>query len=119
MQVSGHVSNDGKQVNMLMGQGTCRVGYPMSCCLAPLKGLWDPPEWIQRWFIREATAAASAAVSVSKNEARVSPGTSQGLPSTATDCISCLVGLSVKRDPPNRVGKKEFKNSHSLWAELS
>ena len=118
-QVSGHLSNDGKQVNILTGQGTCRVGYPMPCCLVSLKGLGDPPEWIQIRFIREAVAAASTAVSVSKNEARVSPGTFRGLPRAVTDCIGCLIGLPVKRGPPKRVGEREFKNAHALWTKLS
>ena len=29
-QVSGHLANNRKQMSILMGQGTCRVGFPMA-----------------------------------------------------------------------------------------
>ena len=61
-QLSGHVSNDNKQVNILTGQGTCNVGFPMSCCIVSKQNLGDPPEWIQRMTLRVAIKVACAEV---------------------------------------------------------
>ena len=42
-QLSGHVSNDNKQVKILTGQGTCSVGFPMSCCMIAKQNLGQAP----------------------------------------------------------------------------
>ena len=57
-QISGHVSNDGKQVNILTGQASCSVGFPMPCCMISKYTLNDPPAWLWRMFLRHATTAA-------------------------------------------------------------
>ncbi len=62
-QISGHVSNDGKQINILNGQGTCTVGYPMPCCMVSKAYLGRPPEWLMRMFLRQVLSAVSAAKS--------------------------------------------------------
>ena len=51
-QLSGHVSNDNTQVNILMGKGTCSVGFPMSCCMISKQNLGQALEWIQRKTLR-------------------------------------------------------------------
>ena len=50
-QISGHVSNDGKQINILSGQGTCTVGYPMPCCMVPRDRLGTTPRWLMIMFL--------------------------------------------------------------------
>ena len=32
-QISGHLSNDNKQVNIPTGQCSYSVGYPLACCM--------------------------------------------------------------------------------------
>ena len=61
-QLSGHVSNDNKQVNILTGQDTCSVGFPMSYCMVSKHNVGDPPEWIQRMTLRVAVKVACAEV---------------------------------------------------------
>ena len=61
-QLSGHVSNDNKQVNILTGQGTCGVGFPMSCCMVYKHNLGHAPEWIQRTTSRVVIKVACAVV---------------------------------------------------------
>ena len=61
-QISCHQSNDNKQINILTGQGSCSVGFPMSCCMVSKHNLGDPPEWIQRRTIRESIKTSSVAV---------------------------------------------------------
>jgi len=45
-QLSGHPSNDGKQINILTGQGSCSVAHPMPCCMVRKNELGRPPRWI-------------------------------------------------------------------------
>ena len=42
-QLSGHLSNNGKQINILTGQGSCSVGYPMPCCMVHNEDMGRPP----------------------------------------------------------------------------
>jgi hypothetical protein len=48
-QLSGHLSNDGKQINILTGQCSCSVGYPMPCCMVHKGDLGRPPRWM--WLL--------------------------------------------------------------------
>ena len=42
-QISGHVSNEGKHINILTGQGSCSGGCPMPCCFVSKYNLGDAP----------------------------------------------------------------------------
>ena len=102
-QVSGHLANDGKQVNILTGQGTCRVRFPMACCRVSLNSLDNAPEWIQQQFLQEAAKAGSVTVST-KLHKDVDDGL-PCLPNAVIDLIGDLAEMPVKSDPPKRVGE--------------
>ena len=51
MNILGHVSNNGKQINILMGQGSCSVSYPMPCGMVSKYNLSTPPKWLMRLFL--------------------------------------------------------------------
>ena len=59
LQNIGNLANDNKMINILTGQGSCRVKCPMSCCTVPLENLGDPPKWIQRKLLDEKVAAGT------------------------------------------------------------
>ena len=125
-QLSGHVSNDNKQVNILTGQGTCSVGFPMSCCMVSKHNVGDPPEWIQRMTLRVAIKVACAEVAnnlgpllymhrfaavikaasvavVAEHYSRVDPPEYTNILSDhVIELISEFAGLPVSRDPPWR-----------------
>ena len=42
-QKIGNVANNNKIINILSGQGSCRVKYQMSCYMVPLENLGDEP----------------------------------------------------------------------------
>ena len=48
LQNFGHVSSDNKIINILTGQGSCRVKCPMPCYMACPEKHGNPLEWIQR-----------------------------------------------------------------------
>ena len=56
----GNVANDNKMINILSGQGSCRVKCPMSCCVVPLEKLGAAPVWIQRKLLAEKVATGTA-----------------------------------------------------------
>ena len=43
-QVSGHLANDNKQINILSGQFSCSVKCPMTCCVDTKENLGVAPE---------------------------------------------------------------------------
>ena len=45
-QVSGHLANDKKQINILSGQCSCSVKCHMPCCMVTKENLGVAPEWI-------------------------------------------------------------------------
>ena len=116
-QISGHVSNDGKQINILTGQGSCSVGYPMPCCFVSKFNLGDAPEWLQRKFLRASISGASTAAATKHNEGST-PGLSlaSALPDNVVDLIASLAGFPVTLDAPRREGELCFINTHKLWA---
>ena len=115
-QISGHVSNDGKQINILTGQGSCSVGYPMPCCFVSKFNLGDAPEWLQRKFLRAAIRGASIAAATERNGG-VAPVVSPtfAIPDVVVDLIASLAGFPVTSDAPRREGELCFKNTHALW----
>ena len=115
--MSDHLANNGKQVRILTGQGSCRVDFPMMCCLVSLSGLGGAPVWIQRWFLQKAMTSGSAIISRRRKE--VVACSLLTLQSAVIDPIGDLAIMLVKKDPPKRVGRFEFKNSHAEWARLS
>ena len=115
-QISGHVSNDGKQVNILSGQGSCTVGYPMPCCLVAKENLGRPPQWLMRLFVRRAIAAASARRSSLLGEQEVA---NVHLPDAIVDSIALLSALPVVEDPPRREGHLSFAHTHKKWRRLT
>ena len=46
-QLSGHLANDNKQINILTGQCSCTTRRTMSCCMVSKENLGVAPEWIQ------------------------------------------------------------------------
>ena len=60
LQHFGHVSNDNKMINILTGQGSCRVKYLISCCMERLENLDNPLEWMQRALLEEKLLAGTA-----------------------------------------------------------
>ncbi len=115
-QISGHVSNYGKQINILNGQGSCSVGYPMPCCLVSKSDLGRPPEWLMRMFLRHVITAASNAAAVQHAEV---PWGIRQLPDNVIDLIGDLSGLPVVRDAPQREGSYSFEYTHNRWMSLS
>ena len=105
-QISGHVSNDGKQINILSGQASCSVGFPMPCCMVSKKNLGQPPEWLMRMFLRHAITAAAR---IGANE----------LPDYVIDIIGAMAGLPVLRDADRRTGEKCFVKTNLLWQDLT
>jgi len=93
--------NDGKQINILTGQGSCYVGYPMPCCMVHNEDLGRPPYWIIL-HLRQ---------------------TVWSLPLTITDkavgIISQFVGKPVYPDQPTREGEFSFKSTHGQWKRLT
>ena len=45
-QLSGQLSNDGKQINILTGQGSCSGVHPMPGCMVQNDHFGKPPMWI-------------------------------------------------------------------------
>ena len=45
-QLSGHLSNDNKQINILTGQCSCSVGYPMPCYMVSKNNPGVAPKYI-------------------------------------------------------------------------
>ena len=91
-QVSGHVSNDNKQINILTGQTCCSVSYPMPCYLVKNNDLGRPPVWLQLRFLRAAVSSPS------------------NLPEKLVRLIGDYAAMPVTSDPPMRVGDHCFKN---------
>jgi hypothetical protein len=60
LQNIGNVANDNKMINILSGQGSCRVKCPMSCCVVPLEKLGAAPVWIQRKLLAEKVTSGTA-----------------------------------------------------------
>jgi hypothetical protein len=115
-QISGHVANDGKQVNILTGQAYCSVGYPMPCCMVSRNELGQPPEWLMRLFLRHVIIAASRKAASDRSEDEPS---SYQLPDDVVDRIGAMAGLPVLSDAARRVGDMCFTNSNRLWQELT
>ena len=46
-QLSGHITNDNKQVTILTHQCSCSVKYSMLCCMVSKSNLGMAPVWIQ------------------------------------------------------------------------
>jgi len=57
LQNTNNLSNDNKMIDILTGQVSCRVKCPVSCCMARLKNLGNPLEWIQRALLEEKVKA--------------------------------------------------------------
>ena len=134
-QLSGHVSNDNKQINILTGQGTCSVGFPMACCMVSKHNLGCPPEWIQRMTLRVAIQVACAEVAnnldplvyrhrfaAAIEAASVTldlPEYTNLLSDHVIELIGEFAGLPVSCDPPWREGELSFKKTHAMWARCS
>ena len=56
----GNVANDNKMINIISGQGGCRVKCPMSCCVIPLEKLGAALVWIQRKLLAEKVTTGTA-----------------------------------------------------------
>jgi len=86
-QLSGPLSNNGKQIIILTGQGSCSVGYPMPCCMVHKEDLGRPPRWI-RFHLRRTAWSLPLAIS-----------------DTAIVIISQFIGKPVYLDQPTREGE--------------
>ena len=100
-QLSVHLSNNGKQINILTGQDRCSVGYPISCCMVHMEDLGRPHCWIRLRLRR----------------------TAWSLSLTFTDrvvvIISQFIGKPVYPDQPPREGAFSFKSTHVQWKRLT
>ena len=100
-QLSGQLSNDGKQISILTGQGSCSVSYPMPCCMVSKADLGKPPEWIQRqirrnkWWLPEE------------------------LHDNIIDLISSYLGKPITKDAPARDGEFGLNVTHAKWNALT
>ena len=110
-QISGHLSNDGKQVNILTGQASCAVGYPMPCCLASKQQLGIAPEWIQRRTMRMRILESVPQTN--------GPVVLPMLPDSVIDSIGKYWGHNIRHDAPKREGELSFENTHAVWAKLN
>ena len=101
-QLSGHLSNDEKQVNILTGQGSCSVAHTMPCCMVSKNELGRPP-LLARLRLRR---------------------TAWSLTSTLTDKMVTLIsqwaGQPLYPYPPTRVGELSFTaRTHAQWNRLT
>jgi len=101
LQLSGHLANDNKQINILTCQGSCSVMYPMPCCRVHKDNLGQAPVWIQRRYIR-----ALFSVSPEANDRII-------------DLLAAFAGEPIVEDAPKRVGEYCFAKSHAKWHQLS
>ena len=96
-QVSGHLSNDNKQINILTGQASCSVSYPMPCCMVKKEDLGRPPEWLQIRFLRAAVSSP------------------REVPDHLIKLIGEFAGMPVTLDPPMRAGEYCLRKTSALW----
>ena len=101
LQLSGHLANDNKQINILTGQGSCSVMYPMPCCLVHKDNLGQAPVWIQRRYIRALFSAPQEA------DDRI------------IDLLAAYLGKPIIADAQKRVGEFCIEKSHAKWHQLS
>ena len=109
------MSNHGKHINILTGQASCTVGYPMSCCMISKYKLNTPPAWFMRLFLHRVIMAAATKTALSRGEMF----TVCDLPDRVVDLIGDLGGHPVTPDAPHCVGELSFLNSNQKWYELT
>jgi hypothetical protein len=100
-QISGHLANDNKQINILTGQGSCSVSYPMPCCLVHKSNLGQPPEWLQRRYLRALVSAPSE------------------WEDSIIELIGAFLGKPLVKDPRKREGEFCFQKTHAKWHQLT
>ncbi len=115
-QISGHVSNDGKQINILTGQASCSVTYPMPCCMVSKHDLGRRPFWMQKLFWRHAIYATADARSRERGEI---PMALADLPVPLVDLIIKFSGVELQEDAQLREGKFTFELTHRKWVSLT
>ena len=114
-QISGQWMNDGKQINILNGSGSCSVGFPMPCCLRAKSQLGVPPAWLMRMFLRRVIGAAAKQKAINNRQAV--PYVE--LPDAAVDLVSEMWGHPVIPDRPKREGKYTYKKCHKRYKKLT
>ena len=117
-QVSGHVANDGKCINILDGKPGCRCKCPMSCCMVLLENLGDPMEYIQEMMLDEKIASVEwiDQIHPKRGGQRVynySDFCANRLPDKVRKLISELADEKIKPDPKKRVGDLALHNTHA------
>ena len=63
-QISGHLYNDNKQINILTGQHSYSVLYPISCCMISKKNFGVSSEWIQWQLLRKSVVSVGLVTSL-------------------------------------------------------
>ena len=110
-QISGHCSNDGKQINILNGQPSCSVGFPMGCCMVAKADLGQPLEWMMRAYLRMLMTGISKEAAEKKNECWEKVEVTDNI----VNLIGEFAGMPVPKDAELREGEFSFKNCHERY----
>ena len=89
------------QIDILTGQGSCSVSYPMPCCLVHKNNLGQPPEWLQRRYLRALVSAPSE------------------WEDSIIELIGAFLGNPLVKDPGKREGEFCFQKTHAKWHQLT
>ena len=123
-QVSGHLANDNKQINILTGQCSCTVKHPMACCMVAKENLGVAPEWIQRRLIEEKVASVEWIFSLSSALANSEPVVYSEFVQKAIDPeilerIAEYADCKITSDAPRRTGELSFDKTSERWDWLT
>ena len=115
-QIYGHISNDNKQVNILTGQCSCSVRYPMSCCIVSKHNLGVASEWIQWKLLRKSIALVEWVVSLSTSiSLSVYLAFDNFIPlelsKSTLEHIANYAGCKITPDPPQRTGRLSIQKT--------
>ena len=77
------------------------MSYPMPCCLVHKNNLGQPPEWLQRRYIR---ALASAP---------------REWEDSIIELIGDFLGKPLVKDPRKREGEYCFQKTHAKWQQMT
>ena len=108
-QLSGHITNNNKQVTILTGQYSCSGRYPMSCCMVYRLNLGMAPVWIQWQLKHEGIASmewvCSLVVSISTAGPFVFTNfTPTKLPESVLKMITEFLDCKIILDLPQHTG---------------
>ncbi len=104
-----------KQINILTGQASCTVDYPMSCCMILKYKLHTLPAWLLRLFLCRVITSAATKTALSWGEIF----NVFELLDTIVNLIGKLGGHHVNPDTSHTIGELCFVKSHKKWHDLT